>query len=324
MITESAFRPAWWLPGAHLQTLFPSLLRRRVAPALLRQRVELPDGDFVDIDWTALAGRPRILLLHGLEGSLDSHYSGALLGLLARQGYQAGLLYFRGRSGEPNRLARSYHSGDTADLDFVMRLLGKSATTRVTAAIGFSLGGNVLLKWLGEQGELASLQTAIAISVPFDLDAAARRLQQGLSRIYRQHLLARLLQSVRLKARLHTPPIPLQQLHLLRSFHAFDNAVTAPLHGFRDVDDYYRRSSSRQFLQHIRIPVLILQARDDPFLPASALPAADQLGASVTLELSANGGHVGFVSGTWPGQAGYWLEQRILQHLKYLKHRPQA
>ena len=315
MITESAFRPAWWLPGAHLQTLYPSLLRRRTAPALQRQRVELADGDFVDIDWTALAGRPRILVLHGLEGALDSHYCGALLGRLAREGYQAGLLYFRGRSGEPNRLARSYHSGDTADLDFVMRLLGKSAATRVTAAIGFSLGGNVLLKWLGEQGERVALQTAIAISVPFELDAAARRLQQGLSRIYRDHLLARLLQSARIKARLHAPPIPLQQFHLLRSFHAFDNAVTAPLHGFRDVDDYYRRSSCRQFLQAIRVPVLILQARDDPFLPATALPTTEELGACVTLELSARGGHVGFVSGTCPGKAGYWLEQRILQHL---------
>jgi hypothetical protein len=316
MITMSAFRPAWWLPGAHLQTLYPSLLRRRVCPALRRQRVDLPDGDFLDIDWTALPGAPRILVLHGLEGSLDSHYSGALLDRLARNGYRAGLLYFRGRSGTPNRLARSYHSGDTADLDYVLRLLGKSEHTRVTAVIGFSLGGNVLLKWLGEQGEHAALQTAVAISVPFDLDAAARHLQRGLSRLYRNHLLARLRESVRSKARLHPPPVPLQQLHLLRSFRAFDNAVTAPLHGFRDVDEYYRRSSSRQFLKQIRIPVLLLQARDDPFLPATALPGAQELSDSVTLELPAHGGHVGFISGPCPGQAVYWLEQRILQHMK--------
>lgn len=315
MIRESAFRPAWWLPGAHLQTLYPILLRRRVSPALQRQRVELPDGDFVDIDWTAAPGSPRILLLHGLEGSLDSHYSGALLGQLAKHGYQAGLLYFRGRSGEPNRLARSYHSGDTADLDFLIRLFSEAAATQVAAVIGFSLGGNVLLKWLGEQGERIPLQTAVAISVPFDLDAAARRLQHGLSRIYRHHLLARLRRSVRTRARLHTPPVPLHQLRLLRSFHAFDNAVTAPIHGFRDVDDYYGRSSSRQFLHAIRIPTLILQARDDPFLPASALPGAEELGNAVTLELSAHGGHVGFISGTGPWKPIYWLEQRILQHL---------
>jgi uncharacterized protein len=321
MITASAFRPAWWLPGAHLQTLYPSLLRRRVSPALRRQRLELPDGDFLDIDWTAVPGAPRILVVHGLEGSLDSHYSGALLDCLARHGYQAGLLYFRGRSGASNRLARSYHSGDSADLDYVVRTLGQSAHTRVAAAVGFSLGGNVLLKWLGEQGKHAPLQTAVAISVPFDLDAAARRLQHGLSRIYRNHLLGRLRQAVRVKAQFHTPPVPLQQVQQLRSFREFDNAITAPLHGFRDVDEYYRLSSSRQFLKQICIPTLLLQARDDPFLPASALPAATDLSATVTMELSAHGGHVGFVSGKHPGRAVYWLEQRILQHMEqHLPH----
>ncbi len=285
-------------------------------PALRRQHVELPDGDFVDIDWTATPGHPAILVLHGLEGSLDSHYSGALLQQLAGHGYRAGLLYFRGRSGVPNRLARSYHSGDTADLDFVIRQLAGDPSTRIAAAIGYSLGGNVLLKWLGEQGAQAPLQTAVAISVPFDLDAAARRLQHGLSRIYRDHLLSRLIQAIRIKAHTHTPPVPLQQLRSLRSFHAFDDAITAPLHGFRDVHEYYRHSSSRQYLQRIRVPTLILQARNDPFLPASALPDPAETGRAVTLELSADGGHAGFVSGARPWHPVYWLEQRVLAHLQ--------
>ncbi|MEZ5543078.1 MAG: hydrolase [Pseudomonadota bacterium] len=315
MITTSAFRPAWWLPGAHLQTLYPALCRRRVVPPLTRQRLELPDGDFLDIDWTAPADGLRILVLHGLEGSLESHYAGGLLDRLAGAGHQAGLLYFRGRSGEPNRLARSYHSGDTADLEHVVALLHAQRPRRGIAVVGYSLGGNVLLKWLGEQGTRAPVVTAVAISVPFDLDRAARRLDQGLSRIYRNHLLGKLRQSVSAKAARHDPPVPLHALRGLRSFRAFDAAVTAPLHGFAGVDDYYSRASSRQYLAAIRVPTLILQARDDPFLPAAALPGAAELAAGVTLELSDHGGHVGFVAGPHPLRPVFWLERRIVEHL---------
>jgi predicted alpha/beta-fold hydrolase len=284
-------------------------------PPLRRQRLELPDGDFLDIDWTALPGTRRVLVLHGLEGSLESHYSGGLLKCLAQRGYRAGLLYFRGCSGAPNRLPRSYHSGETGDLDFVIRHLHAAQPELPLAVIGFSLGGNVLLKWLGEQGSNAPLNTAIAISVPFDLDSAARQLQRGLSRIYQHHLLARLRQSVLLKSAAHPPPVPLHRLRTLYSFHDFDNAITAPLHGFRDVDDYYQRSSSKPFLKHIRVPTLILQARDDPFLPATALPADHELSGQVSLELAEHGGHVGFVAGNNPCRPRYWLEQRIADHL---------
>ena len=177
MITDSAFRPPWWGRNRHLQTLYHSLLRRRVIPPLRRQRLELPDGDFLDIDWTARPGGRRVLVLHGLEGSLESHYSGALLSHLAQRGYRAGLLYFRGCSGIPQRLPRAYHTGDTADLDFVICHLREAQPGLSLAVVGFSLGGNVLLKWLGEKGAGAQLNTAIAISVPFDLDSAARQLQ---------------------------------------------------------------------------------------------------------------------------------------------------
>jgi predicted alpha/beta-fold hydrolase len=315
MITDSSFRPAWWCRGRHLQTLFPSLLRRRALPPLRRQRIELPDGDFLDIDWTALPGRHCVLVLHGLEGSLESHYSGGLLKCLAQHGYRAGLMYFRGCSGSPNRLPRAYHSGETGDLDFVIRRLLESQAGLSVAVVGFSLGGNVLLKWLGEQGDAAPVSTAIAISVPFDLDSAAQQLQHGLSRIYRNHLLAKLRQSVIAKSATHPPPVPLHRLRMLNSFHDFDDAVTAPLNGFRDVHDYYRQSSSRQYLRYIRVPTLILQARDDPFLPASALPQEHELSKQVTLELSAHGGHAGFVAGNNPVRPVYWLERRIAAHL---------
>ncbi|MCG6899405.1 MAG: hydrolase [Gammaproteobacteria bacterium] len=315
MITRSAFRPAWWLPGPHLQTLYPALFRKRKAPRLTRERFELVDGDFLDIDWTRHTGGMRVLILHGLEGSLDSHYTGGLLHALQQSGYTAGLMYFRGRSGEPNRLSRSYHSGDTADLEEIMQRISQQQTGTGIAVVGFSLGGNVLLKWLGEKGQSAGIVTAIAISVPLNLHHAALKLDRGLSRIYQRHLLQKLRESVTAKAVLHSPPFPLDRLRELSTFRKFDNEITAPLHGFRDVDDYYARSSSKQFLKNIQIPTLLLQAIDDPFLPASALPTNDELSAFVTMELSKRGGHVGFVSGSNPLQPHYWLEERILQHL---------
>ena len=287
------------------------MFRPRTAPPLQRERLELPDGDFLDLDWTAPGAAGRVLVLHGLEGSLESHYAGGLLSRLATAGFTAGLLYFRGRSGTPNRLPRSYHSGDTADLAFVVEYLLTQHPQQSLALVGFSLGGNVLLKWLGESGEHTGIRQAIAVSVPFDLDAAARQLDRGFSRIYRNHLLTRLRQAVHRKAEQHPPPWPLEQLEELRTFRSFDDAITAPLHGFRDVDDYYNRASSRQYLTSIRVPTVILQAADDPFLPPSALPRAEELAPDVTLELSEHGGHVGFIAGNRPFAPRYWLEQRI-------------
>ena len=315
MITRSAFRPAWWLPGPHLQTLYPSLCRKRKAPALTRERFELADGDFIDIDWARQADGMKVLVLHGLEGSLESHYTGGLLCALEQAGYSAGLMYFRGCSGEPNRLPRSYHSGDTGDLEEVMQRLAQRHGNSKIAVVGYSLGGNVLLKWLGEKGNRAGITTAIAICVPLDLQLAALKLGSGLSRIYQRYLLKKLRRSVTDKAALHAPPFPLDSLHELNTFHKFDNEITAPLHGFRDVHEYYAKSSSKQFLKMIEIPTLLLQAVDDPFLPASALPGEDELSPTITLELSGHGGHVGFVTGSNPLRPRYWLEERILQHL---------
>jgi len=309
-IVESAFRPAWWLRGPHAQTLWPTFFRRRVDLPGERERLELPDGDFLDLVWTGPEAGPVVLVLHGLEGSLESHYAAHLIALLSRRGYRVGFVFFRGCSGEPNRLPRSYHSGDTGDLDHLARVVLPARGLNLHAAVGYSLGGNVLLKWLGERGDDAPLERAAAVSVPFVLADAARRLDEGFSRVYQRHLMGRLRASFRRKfARM---PCPLDvRVEELEGFRAFDDAVTAPLHGFAGADDYYRQSSSRQYLPRIRRPTLILHSRDDPFMYPRSAPRADELPDCVRLELSGRGGHVGFVSGPWPWRAQYWAQRRI-------------
>jgi len=281
----------------------------------VEERVELADGDFLDIAWGARDGRENVLVLHGLEGSIDSHYAGTLLQALDRHGFNPVFMHFRGCSGEPNRLPRSYHSGETGDLETIVRLFERRSGRPLGAVIGFSLGGNVLLKWLGEQSDPGRVKTAIAVSVPFRLGDCAERLERGLSRHYQNYLLRSLRRSYR--RRFSRIPSPLRvDVERLRSFRSFDDAVTAPLHGFSGVDDYYRRSSSRQYLPQIRTPTLILHAADDPFMWPRTLPREEELSAAVTLELSPHGGHVGFVAGRWPWRPNYWLEGRIIEHLR--------
>ena len=319
-IVTSSFRPAWWLPGPHLQTLWPNVVRRRPRPALRRERLELPDGDFLDLDWTPGTSGPLVLVLHGLEGSVHSHYAAGILQTLHGRGLRAVLMHFRGCSGEPNRLPRGYHSGETGDIAHVVGVLQRRYPETPLAGLGYSLGGNVLLKWLGETGDDNPLRTAVAVSVPFRLDRAADRLEHGASRLYQAHLLRSLRRSIRRKfaGGELDPPLALDELRHLRTFRAFDDAVTAPLHGFADADDYYTRASSRPFLRRIRVPTLLLQAADDPFLTPDALPEESELAPAVTLELSARGGHVGFVAGRWPGRARYWPEERIGEHFEAL------
>ena len=326
------FKPAWWCRGPHCQTLWQALLRRRPRPALRRERLELPDGDFLDLDWgtdpsvadSQAGGRaPIVLILHGLEGSAQSVYARGLLSALQTRGWRGAVLHFRGCSGTPNRLARSYHSGETGDLDFVVRLLHARHPQAPLAAVGFSLGGNVLLKWLGEQGANAPLRSAVAVSVPFLLDCAAVRLTQGLSRLYQWKLLRSLRRGLRQKfAPPRTPaaptlaaPIDLHALNRLRCFRDFDHHVTARLHGFESAEHYYRVSSSRQYLPGIAIPTLILHAADDPFMTADAIPRADEVSPTTALEVQAHGGHVGFIGGRWPWAPVYWLERRIPEYL---------
>ena len=308
---SAEFRPAWWLRNPHAQTLWASLMRRPAPLSTRRERVELPDGDFLDLDWLDGGNGPLVIVLHGLEGSLQSPYASGMLAAIARQGWRGVMMHFRGCSGEPNRLARSYHSGETGDLRYLIHELRAREPATKLAAVGFSLGGNALLKYLGEDPGHACLNAAVAVSVPFELGRCAERLQRGFSRLYQWHLLRSLRRKARDKLRRFDLPVTSQSLRQCRDFRRFDDKVTAPLHGFDDVDDYYRRCSSSQFLRAITVPTLAIQSCDDPFMTSEVIPAPAELAPAVRLEITARGGHVGFISGEIPFRAVYWLEDRV-------------
>lgn len=317
MIYESSFHPPWWLKNRHLQTILPNVLRAPVRPAVRRERLELPDGDFTDVDWTLGDNGPIVIVLHGLEGSIESRYAGAIMHRLHMLGYRCALLYFRGCSGEPNRHAASYHSGLTRDLDYFVGYLRKRFPGTPLAAVGYSLGGNVLLKWLGERGADAAIVTGIAVSVPFDLAEAAATVDRGLSRIYQHALLRQLRRTALRKFRdWPEPPVTPARIRGLRSFYEFDDALTAPLNGFHGAAHYYERCSSKQYLCHIRTPTLVLHAADDPFMSRAGLPTPEEVPPAVHIELSEYGGHVGFVIGGPLWRPRFWLEERIPAHLE--------
>lgn len=318
-LVQAPFRPAWWLKNPHLQTMYPALLRKSPKLARQRERLDTPDGDVVDLDWYGRRRDAIVILLHGLAGSSDSGYIVGLQQALVGCGYGSVALNFRGCGGSPNRLARCYHAGDTADIDFVYQTLRRRYPQAALAAVGFSLGGNVLLKWLGEKGDSLALQAAVAVSVPLLLAECASKLDDGFSKVYRWYLLGELKRYMRRKRQyLESRGLAeeaeklraLGDLSAIRSFWQYDDRVVARLHGFNDVHDYYRQSSSRRFLPAIRVPTLLLQAADDPFMTPAVLPARNELAPLTLLEVSQGGGHVGFVGGdSMPG--GYWLERRI-------------
>lgn len=299
-----------------MQTLWPTLFRRGPRLSLHTERLELPDGDFVDLHWTPHNGQPIVIVLHGLEGCSQSPYTRGLLHTLQRIGLRAVVMHFRGCSGTPNRLPRSYHSGDTADLAYLVQTLRQREPGTPLMAVGYSLGGNVLLKWLAEAGAQAPLAAAVAVSVPFVLAQSAERMNKGFSRVYQWKLLKSMRR--RIDAKLQHMPLNIgtRDLSSLRSFRQFDDAVTAPLHGFDDADHYYALSSCRQYLRNIVVDTLILHARDDPFMTEHVIPATNELSAHVRLELYATGGHVGFIAGPWPWRTRYWLEERIPRYLQ--------
>jgi len=301
----ATYRPAWWLPGSHAQTVGARLLRSRRGVDFRRERLELPDGDFLDLDWADVAGAPPrteplplVVVLHGLEGSARSTYALESYRALAREGVAAVGLNFRSCSGEPNRLPRLYHSGETGDLRFVLRVLRERFPRRPLGTLGFSLGGNVMLKYLGESPD-ALPAAAAAVSVPYDLAAGADYIERGWSRAYRRYLVRKLQRKVALKAAQLDGLVDLALLRRARTFREFDDAGTAPLHGFTDADDYYRRSSSKAYLPAVAVPTLLVHALDDPFLPPHALPDAAILDKSRWLSAAfvPHGGHVGFVAG---------------------------
>ena len=321
--SQPAYRAPAWLPGGNLQTLYPALLARRPAVHYRRQRWDTPDGDFIDLDWTEPQGRglriespesPLLVLFHGLEGSSNSHYARALMHAAVARGWRGVVVHFRGCSGELNRLPRAYHSGDSTEIDWILRRLKLQQDDAPLHAAGVSLGGNALLKWLGEQGTDARtvVHRAAAVSAPVDLHAAGDALEQGFNMVYTNNFLATMKRKSLAKLRMHPKLFDEARLRATRTLREFDDLVTSRLHGYSDVDDYYTRASSKPHLAHIALPTLLLNARNDPFLPAAALPEPRSLPAAVTAAFPDEGGHVGFPDST--GTLA-WLPQTVLEFL---------
>ncbi len=318
---SSSFKPAWWLSNAHAQTIFRAVAKRQKAPITKFERLELPDGDFIDLAWADTnldANAPLVILLHGLGGDLTSSYVAGQLKAYNQNGWRAVFMHFRGASEEPNRLPRAYHSGETRDLHFVLNTLSQHEPHTQKAVVGFSLGGNVLLKWLGEQKEQSLIQAGIAISTPFELGMLADYMNQGAARLYQKYLIKKLHRTFKQKLAAYPETVSphVKNLDSLQSFWEFDEHITAPLNGFKSAKSYYQQSSSRQFLPHIKTPTLILHAKDDPFMPPQAIPEPHELSPYIQFELSKKGGHVGFISGHIPGRPKYWLDERTPQFLQ--------
>ncbi|MET0218026.1 MAG: hydrolase [Burkholderiales bacterium] len=305
--------PPSWLPGPHLQTIYAALLPRPALP-YRRERWDTPDGDFVDLDWIdGHASAPLVVLFHGLEGGARSHYAVALMHAVRERGWNGVVVHFRGCGGEENRLPRAYHSGDTHEAAWVLPCLKARFSHGPLLVCGVSLGGNLLLKWLGENGGAARalIAGAAAVSAPLDLMASGDALQRGFNRLYTRHFLKSLKPKTLAKLIRFPQLFDRERLVRARTMRQFDDAFTAPVHGFRNTDDYWSRASSKPWLARIEVPTLVLNARNDPFLPESALPKSDDVSPHVVLEFPEEGGHAGFVSGPFPGNIE-WLPRRLL------------
>jgi uncharacterized protein len=325
----SSYRAPAWLPGGHLQTIYSSLFLRVAPVAYRRERLELADGDFLDFDWVGgqpgpsdplraevRVASPVVVLFHGLEGSADSHYARDLMAHSRARGWHGVVAHFRGCSGEDNRLPRAYFAGDSEDIERMLRHVKACHPDAPVYAVGVSLGGNALLKWLGEAGEAAAslVARAAAVSAPLDLAAAGKALDRGFNRrVYTARFLATLKRKALRKAQRFPGLLDAGAIAAATTFREFDTLVTARLHGFRDADDYWLRVSSKPLLKSIAVPTLVINARNDPFLPARTLPTADEVSPTITLEQPESGGHVAFPSGPFPAKLD-WLPQRLMRH----------
>jgi predicted alpha/beta-fold hydrolase len=315
MNKNNSFKPAWWLKNNHLQTIFARIIGRCREVDARKEIFELPDGDFLDCRWVGGDTGPIVVLLHGLEGNIESHYAKGMLSAALENGWRAVLVHFRSCGDELNRLARGYHSGDTKDLqDFMTYLQIKEPNTPLIA-VGYSMGGNVLLKWLGESKHHNPLVAAVAVSVPFELHKAAESIGRGATgRFYENYFLKPMKEKIMMKMARHPGALDgfdENRLATIRSVKEFDDYITAPMHGFKDAMDYYFKSSSRYFLEKIQVPTLIIHAKDDPFMTEDIIPEYDEVSSVVRMEVYDRGGHVGFVSGANPFRPHYWLEERI-------------
>ena len=317
-LLSDQFIPPWWAKNRHLQTLWGPLIRRLPPlPVMKRERLELNDGDFIDLEIHRKPESPTLLLLHGLEGSINSPYIRGMINVALKKGWQIVVMHFRSCSGEPNRLVQSYHSGASHDLQTVVEML-QSKSIKIDYFVGYSLGGNVLLKWLAENEDgKIPVKAAAAVSVPLKLDVCATEINKGFSKIYQAALLRSLKAKTRNKLMQHDSELlpNYETLKKLANFWQFDQAVTAPVHGFKNAQDYYDKVSSGQFIEHIKSPTLIIQSLDDPFMSPEVLPDLSKMPSNVILEKNSHGGHVGFVQGKYPWRPDYYLENRIPEYL---------
>jgi uncharacterized protein len=317
MARDIIYSPAWWIPGGHLQTLWGKLFRRQTPAPTVLERWDTPDGDFLELH--RLAARrdaPRLLLLHGLEGTVRSHYAQALLNEAARRGWGADLLIFRSCGSALNLTRRFYHSGETGDVAFILERILNEFPDSQLALVGVSLGGNVLLKFLGERGDdlPRQLKAAAAISVPFDLARSSMRVNRGFSKFYQRFFLNSLRKKAQEKARRFPDLASQSGIAALRTLEDFDNLITGPLHGFRDAQDYYARSSSLPYLKSIRLETLLFSAVDDPMLPAEVLDEVREVARDnpvLEVDFVDKGGHAGFITGFVPWRPFYYAEYRV-------------
>ena len=331
-ILKSSFKAPRWLPGPHQQTVFTSLPWAWKSPNTLRREVlELPDGDVTAVDWLADAdplpdATPLLVILHGLEGSAESSYARMLMDAALQRGWRSCVLHFRDCGDYRNRLPRRYHAGETNDLRHFLNELNAERQASGNAgpllAVGYSLGGNVLLKYLGESGDETPLAAATAVCVPLNLHECAEALDKGLSKGYQRYLLKRMKASVVRKFDPDTAAFNWHRAMNARTFAEFDDAVTAPLHGFDGKQDYYDKCSAGGYLDTIERPTLIINALDDPFMTPDVIPPEDRLSPDVTIEVADQGGHVGFVEGGSPFRPKFYLPGRILEFLEPHAARP--
>lgn len=321
------YRAPAWLPGGQLQTIWPALYSQSHAlpkPSFARERWTSPDADFIDLDFsthTTQPHQPMLVLFHGLEGSSQSHYAQAFAQWACEQGLPYAVPHFRGCSGEINRQPRAYHSGDFQEIDWILRRLKMREPQRKLIVVGISLGGNALMRWAQETGaQAASIAQAVAsVCSPLDLAAAGHAIGAGFNRqVYTRMFLKTMKPKAMERLALHPALFDPRALQASRDLYEFDNIFTAPLHGFKDTEDYWARASAKPRMADIQIPALALNAKNDPFMPASSLPQPGQVGKHVTLWQPEHGGHVGFPGGAFPGHVhsmpqavGQWLLEHV-------------
>jgi uncharacterized protein len=323
-LVDLFYAPPRWLPTSHAQTIIPALFARRPSVDYRRERWTTPDDDFIDLDWLAYPASsaaapppdaPLLVLFHGLEGNSDSHYARVLMATARAFGWHGVVPHFRSCSGPLNLAPRFYHLADSDEVDWVLRRLHAAYRGPIVVA-GVSLGGNVLLRWLGERGaDAAFIAAAAAISTPLDVHAGGRALSQGFALLYTMNFLKTLKKKALQKLEQYPGLFDRDTMLASRTMYDYDNVVTAPLHGFRNTDDYWTRATTLPLLRDVVVPTLVLNARNDPFLPSTALPTRAEVSAAVELDQPEAGGHVGFMTGPFPGRID-WLPRRVFSFLE--------